>query len=102
MPSPPQITLITGGSSGLGLAMAAGMASAGANIVIVNRNHVEGTDAAEELAKAYGTRVIAINADVTQEEQMEAMAKQLDQWQMSGQDVNIITMIILQSICNVK
>ena len=67
--------IVTGGSKGLGLAMAAGMASAGANIMLVNRNHVEGTAAAEELVATYGIKAIAYSADVTQEEQTEGMAK---------------------------
>ena len=34
--------LITGGSKGLGLAMAAGLASAGANVMLINRNADQG------------------------------------------------------------
>ena len=34
--------IVTGGSQGLGLAMAEGLASAGANIAIVNRNEQKG------------------------------------------------------------
>ena len=33
-----KVALVTGGSKGLGLAMAAGLASAGAKIMLVNRN----------------------------------------------------------------
>ena len=40
--------LITGGSKGLGYAMAAGLASAGARIMLVNRNTEEGIQAAKE------------------------------------------------------
>lgn len=70
-----RVAIITGGSKGLGLAMAAGLASAGAKIMIVNRNADEGKKAAEDLAKTYGTEVISFSADVTNPEQVEAMAQ---------------------------
>lgn len=70
-----RVALITGGSQGLGLAMAAGLASAGANVMLVNRNAERGSEAAESIQQKYGTQAIAFSADVTQEDQTEAMAK---------------------------
>jgi NAD(P)-dependent dehydrogenase (short-subunit alcohol dehydrogenase family) len=67
--------IITGGSKGLGLAMAAGLASAGADVMLVNRNTEEGTRAAKELAQAYGTSAISFGADITNQEQTEEMAR---------------------------
>lgn len=67
--------VITGGSKGLGLAMAAGLASAGANVMLVSRNAGEGAVAAKKIEEEYGTKAIAYGADVTSEAQMEAMAK---------------------------
>ncbi|GEO11408.1 SDR family NAD(P)-dependent oxidoreductase [Segetibacter aerophilus] len=66
--------IITGGSKGLGLAMAAGLASAGANIMLVNRNAEEGTRAVEELTADFGIKAISFPADITSQEQTEAMA----------------------------
>ncbi|MCW3079203.1 glucose 1-dehydrogenase [Segetibacter sp.] len=66
--------IVTGGSKGLGLAMAAGLASAGANIMLVNRNAEEGTVAAEELSSDFGIKAISFPADITSQEQTEAMA----------------------------
>lgn len=66
--------IITGGSKGLGLAMAAALASAGANIMLVNRNAEEGRQAAKELVDEYSTNCISFAADVTSVEQTEAMA----------------------------
>lgn len=67
--------LITGGSKGLGLAMAAGLASAGANIALVNRNLEEGEAAAESLTKTYAIVAKAYSANVTDESQInEAIA----------------------------
>lgn len=65
--------VITGGSKGLGLAMAAGLASAGAQVVLVNRNVEEGKAAAATIEKDFGTRCMAIAADVTDQGQMETM-----------------------------
>jgi gluconate 5-dehydrogenase len=67
--------IITGGSKGLGLAMAAGLASAGASVMLVNRNAAEGETAAKELSEDYGTKVISFPADITNLAQTEAMAK---------------------------
>lgn len=58
--------LVTGGSKGLGYAMAAGMASAGANIALLNRNLAEGQEAAEQLTKDYGIKAKAYAANVTE------------------------------------
>ena len=65
--------IITGGSKGLGLAMAAGLASAGASVMLVNRNASEGAHAANELSSVYKTKAISFGADITDKEQTEAM-----------------------------
>jgi NAD(P)-dependent dehydrogenase (short-subunit alcohol dehydrogenase family) len=67
--------IITGGSKGLGLAMAAGLASAGANVLLVNRTAEEGAAAARSLSEQYGTRVLSFSADISNREQTEAMAQ---------------------------
>lgn len=67
--------VITGGSKGLGLAMAAGLASAGAGIMLVNRNTAEGIRAAEELSTIYGVKAMSFGADITDRKQTETMAK---------------------------
>ncbi len=68
--------IITGGSKGLGLAMAAGLASAGANIMVVNRNEEEGIQATKGLIADYGIKAISFSADITSEEKTEAMAQE--------------------------
>ncbi len=67
--------IITGGSKGLGLAMGAGLASAGANIMVVNRDEEEGKSAAAELTKEYGVKTTSMSVDVTDKVATEAMAK---------------------------
>ncbi len=67
--------IITGGSKGLGFAMAAGLASAGAHVMLVNRNAEEGAQAARELTSEYDTKIVSYSADVTQQDQTEAIAQ---------------------------
>lgn len=66
--------VITGGSKGLGLAMAYGLASAGCNIMIVNKNAGEGQAAAHELAQSFAVKVLSFPCDVTNPEQTELMS----------------------------
>jgi NAD(P)-dependent dehydrogenase (short-subunit alcohol dehydrogenase family) len=66
--------IITGGSKGLGFAMAAGLASAGANVMLVARNQGECEQSANEIAEEYQVKAIGFSADVTQADQMNAMA----------------------------
>jgi 2-deoxy-D-gluconate 3-dehydrogenase len=58
--------LVTGGNGGIGLGMARGLASAGANIVLVGRDRAKGDEARESLSlKGASARFVA--ADVTDE-----------------------------------
>lgn len=67
--------IITGGSKGLGLAMAAGLASAGARLMLVNRNADEGAQSADELNRDFGVEAISFPADITDGAQTEAMVR---------------------------
>ena len=66
--------IITGGSKGLGYAMAAALASAGASVMLVNRNAEEGRQAAKDLSADFGVKTISFSADITDVQQTEAMA----------------------------
>ncbi|MEZ6116202.1 MAG: glucose 1-dehydrogenase [Pirellulaceae bacterium] len=57
--------IVTGGSKGLGLAMAAGLASAGANVALVSRTADQVTSAAREIAAEYVVESLGITADVS-------------------------------------
>lgn len=70
-----QVALITGGSKGLGAAIAAGLASAGATTVIASRGHSEAEAVAAEIAAGFGTRSLPILVDVTQPASVELMVK---------------------------
>ena len=69
--------LITGGSKGLGLAMAAGLASAGANVMLLNRNIDEGNAAAETLRNDFDVQAKAYAANVTNLEKVEAVVAEI-------------------------
>lgn len=65
--------LITGGSKGLGYAMAAGLASAGCKVCLLSRNLEEGREAAGRLAADYGVDSRAYAADVCDLEEVEGV-----------------------------
>ncbi|MCA9123097.1 MAG: SDR family oxidoreductase [Planctomycetaceae bacterium] len=67
--------IITGGSKGLGQAMAAGLASAGADVLLTSRNADEGAVAAKEIADTFGHRAIAMAADVTSPDACQAVTQ---------------------------
>ena len=69
-----RVAIITGGSKGLGEAMGAGLASAGANLMLVSRNEEESQATAEKLASEYNCQAIGFAADVSKQSDTEAMA----------------------------
>jgi NAD(P)-dependent dehydrogenase (short-subunit alcohol dehydrogenase family) len=71
-----KVAIVTGGSKGLGLAMAAGLASAGANLMLVNRNAAEGEAAAQLLHQQFGVKTVSFPADISSQSQTEAMAQE--------------------------
>lgn len=73
-----QVAIITGGSKGLGFAMAAGLASAGAKIAICSRNAAEAAEAAKTIAQQYSVAAIGIEADVTDVDQIDAFVSRVN------------------------
>lgn len=68
--------VVTGGSKGLGRAIAAALAQAGADVAIVSRTPADLERAAAEL-RAHGQRVLAVSADVTDEVSIQRMVQQV-------------------------
>ncbi len=74
-----RVAVITGGNGGLGLAMARGLAKAGAHVAIWARDADKNAAAIEELGRLGAGEARAMICDVTQGQQIEAaMAATLD------------------------
>jgi glucose 1-dehydrogenase len=71
-----QVALVTGGSSGLGRGIALIFAQAGADVVVNYRSDREGAEAVVRTITESGGRAIAVQADVAQEQAVEAMFAQ--------------------------
>ena len=67
--------LVTGATAGLGRAMAEGLAGAGANIVL--HDLATPKQAADELRARFGVEVVAVGADLSRREAIEAMMTDL-------------------------
>ena len=68
-----QKALVTGANSGIGKAVAIALGRAGADVVV---NYVSGPEAAEEAAetiRGFGVKALAVRADVSREDQVQAM-----------------------------
>lgn len=68
-----QPALVTGANSGIGMAVALGLAKAGADVAV---NYVANPQAAEEVAhaiEAMGRKAITVRADVSREDEVAAM-----------------------------
>ena len=69
-----RVALVTGGSKGLGLAMAIGFAEAGAGVVISSRHEQELQQAADEIRRAGGSRVEYVVADMIERRDVARLA----------------------------
>lgn len=69
-----RVALVTGGSKGLGKAMARGFAEAGANIVISSRHEAELKTAAAEIAEGTKAKVTHFVADMTRRDDVRRLA----------------------------
>jgi len=70
-----RVALVTGGSKGLGKAMARGFAEAGASVIISSRHEDELRRTAEELTSLASCRVEWVIADMVQRSQVDALAR---------------------------
>lgn len=67
-----KVAIITGGNGGIGLGMAAGLAKAGATVVIAGRNRDKSAAAVQKL-EALGGKAAAIEVDIRSEDSCRAL-----------------------------
>ncbi|MEW6443907.1 MAG: glucose 1-dehydrogenase [bacterium] len=70
-----KVAIVTGGSSGLGLMMAEGLAEAGASVVLAARN-LERCEAAAEKVRDIGVPAVALRCDVSEPEEVRGLVEQ--------------------------
>ncbi|MBD3250162.1 MAG: SDR family oxidoreductase [Candidatus Pacebacteria bacterium] len=68
--------IVTGSSSGLGVQFAHALARQGADVVVTARRKERLEQVEQELQEKYGVRSLAVECDVTQQDQVEAMVEQ--------------------------
>lgn len=71
------VAIVTGCSAGLGVQMAKALASQGANIVVVARRQNLIDEVAQNLAKEYGVKTLAVRCDITNTEQVDHMVDEV-------------------------
>jgi NAD(P)-dependent dehydrogenase (short-subunit alcohol dehydrogenase family) len=70
-----RVSVVTGGTAGLGLQMATALAESGSNLVICSRK-AEHCEHAHEQLKGLGTEVLAVACDASQADDIEALKEQ--------------------------
>jgi len=72
-----QVAVVSGSSSGIGKAIAVALASRGASLCLLGRNHHRLAKAEEELAAASAGQILRYAVDLTQDREIEELAKRV-------------------------
>lgn len=72
-----KVVIVTGGATGLGKQMAEGLAEVGANLVITARRKELCEQVANEIVSKYGNNCIALQCDITDEQQVSEMVSEV-------------------------
>jgi 3-oxoacyl-[acyl-carrier protein] reductase len=83
-----KVALITGGSVGIGLAVAEGLAREGVQVVLCARNKDRVESAAAGISKEYGVQALGIGADVTKPEEIKYLVRGMEK-RFGGIDILI-------------
>ncbi|WP_197431250.1 SDR family NAD(P)-dependent oxidoreductase [Halorubrum sp. CBA1125] len=71
-----RVAVVTGGSKGIGYAIARELGEAGTSVVIANRTPEEGREAAAAIAEETGADTLAVPTDLTEEGDAEALVEE--------------------------
>jgi NAD(P)-dependent dehydrogenase (short-subunit alcohol dehydrogenase family) len=83
-----KVATITGGSVGIGLAVARGLAAEGVHLLLVARNADRVTQVAQAIHEEYGVRAVGVPADVSRAADIDQVVTALDQ-EFGGGDLLI-------------
>jgi NAD(P)-dependent dehydrogenase (short-subunit alcohol dehydrogenase family) len=83
-----KVAVITGGSVGIGLAIAHGLAAEGVHIAICARDEIRAAAEAKEIAQRYGVRTLGLHADVSKAEDIAHFTAELEKT-FGGADILI-------------
>jgi len=74
-----QIAVITGGSVGIGLAVAQGLAQEGVHLVLCARDEKRVVDEASKIQEDFGVKALGVQADVTKANDIDDLVTKVDQ-----------------------
>ncbi|WP_182084755.1 SDR family oxidoreductase [Aureimonas sp. ME7] len=83
-----KVAIVTGGSVGIGLAVAEGLAAEGANVVLAARDGERANAEAARIASTFGVEALGISADVATVEGVDAIIEGVEQ-RFGGADILI-------------
>ncbi len=83
-----QVALITGGSAGIGLAVAEGFAAEGVHVVLCAREKERVLAAAQKISQESGVDTLGVAADITQPEDIDRLIEKINS-HFSGVDILI-------------
>lgn len=83
-----KIAAITGGSVGIGLAVAEGLAQEGVHVAICARDEARVVEQAKRISERYGVRAVGVSADVSKAEDTDRFAAAIER-EFGGIDILI-------------
>jgi 3-oxoacyl-[acyl-carrier protein] reductase len=83
-----KVAVVTGGSVGIGLAVAHGLAEEGASVVLCARDEARVREKAREIATRHGVRALGIAADVSDAKAITSLSRAVEQ-EFGGADILI-------------
>lgn len=83
-----KVAVITGGSAGIGLAVAHGLAKEGVHVVLCARSQTVTQEQAQQIHQTYGVQTLGLGCDVTRPEDITAVVSAVEQ-RFGGADILI-------------